>query len=284
MNSKYTFLLFFLITAVIACDFNPSNNDDIIARVGNHQLTRFEIKKLIKSEMTKNDSAIIVDRYINNWAKKKVLLDKAKLNLNDEESNFKRLIKEYEEGLLNNAYKQKLVSQYLDTIVTQSEIEDYYNHNKDNFILSNDILMMKYAVFPTNVSNKEDLITLMKSNDSIDLKKLENICYQFSYKFGLSDSTWIKLSEMRKRLPELNEISDENFLKSGNFIEKQDSINLYLTRVLNIRRKKEISPMQFVNHRIKNIILNKRKLKLLREMEEQMLVDAIKKGEFEIFK
>ena len=276
------FTLFVLIYTLISCNINSNLDDEnIIARVGDEYLYVSDIDKLLKENMSELDSTRAVNLYINRWAKRKVIFNKALLNLKDEETSFERLIDEYRESLITNAYRQKIVDQYLDTIISKEVILDFYNNNNDMFLLSTDLIIIKYADFPVNISNKAELLKLMKSNSIDDNKNLENFCYTFSTKFGVNDSTWIDLNQLRLNMPELKNISEYSLLKKDNFIEIQDSLNLYLARVLDVRKKHSVAPLPYIDNRVEAIILNKRKLELLRNIESKIFDDAINKREFE---
>ena len=280
-----SFSLLVLIVILSSCNSNSSKqHGNVVARVGESYLYEGDIAKLIKTDMSKSDSALVVDRYINRWARKKIILQKAELNLSSEEANFNRLIAEYREGLITSAYRQKLVSQYLDTTITDIDIEEFYETHKSNFVLNNDLVMVKYVNFPANISDKRNIIKMIKSDDIDDFNKLEALCYQFSNRFGISDSSWIPLNDLKMKMPELKEVKKKQLLKKGSFIEIQDSLHLYLTRILDVKKKKEIAPLPFVDERIRNIILNKRKLELISSMEKQLMEDAIKNRQFETFK
>ena len=286
MFGKYiSFNLLVLVVILSSCNSSSSRQQgDAVARVGDSYLYEGDIIKLIKNDMSESDSALVVDGYINRWASKKIILKKAELNLSAEEANFNRLIAEYREGLITSAYRQKLVSQYLDTTVTDIDIEEFYDANKSNFVLNNDLVMVKYVNFPANISDKRNIVKMIKSDDIDDFNKLEALCYQFSNRFGISDSSWIPLNDLKMKMPELKKVKKNQLLKKGSFIEIQDSLHLYLTRILDVRKKKDIAPLSFVDERIRIIILNKRKLELISSTEKQLVEDAIKNREFETFK
>jgi len=279
----FIFLLIF--SSLFSCEKSENKErGDVIARVGNYYLYEGDVNKLVKEEMSSSDSTLIIDSYINRWARKKIILNKAELNLSAEEANFNRLIEEYRVGLITSAYRQKLVDQYLDTAITSSDIKEFYEVNKSNFVLNNDLVMLRYVIFPINISEKKSIIKMMKSNKKVDFLKLEALCYQFSNRFSISDSSWMPLNELKMKIPELKKVRKNRLLKKDSFIELQDSLNLYLTRVINVKRKKDIAPLSFVDEHIHNIIMNKRKLELMRTMEDQLIEDAIKNRQFETFK
>ena len=234
-------ILLVLIVIISSCDSSSGKHQGtVVARVGESYLYEGDIIKLIKNDMSESDSALVVDRYINRWARKKIILHKAELNLSSEEANFNRLIAEYREGLITSAYRQKLVSQYLDTTVTDIDIKEFYDSNKSNFVLNNDLVMVKYVNFPVNISDKRSIIKMIMSDDIEDFNKLEVLCYQFSNRFGISDSSWIPLNDIKMKMPELKKVKKKQLLKKGSFIEIEDPLNLYLTRILDVKKKRDI--------------------------------------------
>jgi len=57
----------------------------------------------------------------------------------------------------------------------------------------------------------------------------------------------------------------------------------YIVRFKDFRIKETISPLSLERDRIRNIILNKRKMELINKMREDLYNNALKKRDFEIF-
>jgi hypothetical protein len=73
------------------------------------------------------------------------------------------------------------------------------------------------------------------------------------------------------------------FLKSYNYYETNDHEFLYFLKIEAYKISDNVSPVEFVNSDIKNIILNKRKVELARKLEEEVYENATKRKDFEIF-
>jgi len=84
-------------------------------------------------------------------------------------------------------------------------------------------------------------------------------------------------------MPLFREITKSQFLKKGYFIQKEDSLSLYLVAVKDVLNRNEIAPKSYISPTIKQMILHQRKLLLLRNIEETLIDDARKKQEFEIY-
>ena len=72
-------------------------------------------------------------------------------------------------------------------------------------------------------------------------------------------------------------------LKKSNFVRLQDSIGVYLIQVQDALEKGDDAPLEYVRPTIQQIILNKRKLDLIKKLEADITKDAIKNNDFEIY-
>ena len=127
---------------LISCDLfdvqeKQRTNNEILAIVNTEKFFKKDLTILLPQNINKIDSQLLVKSYIQDWAIKKLLLKKAENNSSLETVNqIDDLVKDYKESLLINNYKEQLVKQKLDTIVTEKELEAYYLLNKENFKLN----------------------------------------------------------------------------------------------------------------------------------------------------
>ena len=75
----------------------------------------------------------------------------------------------------------------------------------------------------------------------------------------------------------------DRFLRSNKYIEQQDSTYRYFVYLRNFRSASEEAPLEYIENNIKSIILNKRKVQFLNEMENDIYNDALKRGDFNIY-
>ncbi len=99
----------------------------------------------------------------------------------------------------------------------------------------------------------------------------------------LNDSIWIKYSDLINEIPILKTEDKQLFLKKDHFIQKEDSLSLYLVTIKKVLKSNEIAPKSYITPAIKQMILHQRKLLLLRNIEETLIKDATKKKQFEIY-
>lgn len=114
---------------------------------------------------------------------------------------------------------------------------------------------------------------LYRSNTEDDIKVLDNIAYQAAVKYDYFNDRWIPFSLIMKELPEPI-INPENFLRNNRYIEVNDGTYAYLIHIREVIHRGEISPMSYEYENIRNILLNKRRQRLILDLESKIYNDA----------
>lgn len=270
---------------MVSCDYfalKKSDENPALAKVYEEYLYLNDLKSVIPKQISKEDSLVFVNNFINNWARQKLLLKKAKINLNEEKLTFDKLVTQYKEDLYINKYKEAVVKQYLDTLVTDGDISIFYDNNQENFRLNEILVQLKYIQFGNDVLNPKEFIKLFKSENKEDLEMLDDLSLQLK-SASLNDSIWIRYSDVLNKIPFLKSEDPDRILKKLNIIENKDSLGLYLVAIKDVLKRNDFAPISYIAPTIKEIILHKRKLSLIKKIEETLTEDAIKNKEFEIF-
>ncbi|WP_367180223.1 peptidyl-prolyl cis-trans isomerase [uncultured Lacinutrix sp.] len=269
----------------MSCKFFKSSTDEnAIARVNEAYLYQDDILDILPENYTKEDSTIIVNDYINRWATEQLLVNGATLNLEEStQKDFDRLVKQYRSDLYSKAYLEALVYKSLDTLVTSQEAEAYYENNKEAFKLNEDLIKFRYINLDNNRLDLSDIKEKFKRYNLSDKKHLDSIAIQFR-SYSLNDSAWIRLDQAIIKIPVITTENKNELLKKSNFIQLKDSLGLYLMQINEVQTRNSIAPLEYVNPTINQIVINKRKLELIRQLEKDITKDAIKNKQFEIYK
>jgi hypothetical protein len=280
------FLKYFLLAVVVqSCNYFTIKDEtkEAVARVNDSYLYKDDLLKVITTTgISAQDSILITNNYINNWIKQQLLLSKAQLNLENKADVFEDLVKKYRQDLYINSYKEAVVNEYLNKEITEEDIDIFYNENNQNFKLNEELVQFKFIKVGKDVYNKNELIKLFKSNKKEDLLTLqaEELALKSQH---FNDSVWIKYSDFLNEMPVFKTVDKKDFLKKGEFIQKEDSLSLYLVAVKDVLKRNEIAPKSYITPTIEQMILHQRKLLLLRNIEETLIEDAKKKQQFEIY-
>jgi hypothetical protein len=276
-------LLIAVILFLAACsDYNKKSDEEPVARVFDRYLYPDAIRDIMPANISSSDSVIIARDFIEKWIKKQLLLNKAELNLTEEEKNVDNEIESYKTSLLIYKYEQSLIKQKLDTFVSSTEINKYYNENSSNFLLNDNLVKAIFLKVPRTSPEIWKVRRWYKSTKEADIDKLEDYCYQYAVKYDYFDDNWIYFSEIEKSLP-IKIDNPEYYLKYRKYIEIKDSTFHYFVNIKDYRLVGAVSPLEIVSRNIRNIILNKRKIRLIRELESNIYNDALNRNNFTIY-
>jgi hypothetical protein len=201
----------------------------------------------------------------------------------NKQAEFDKLVEQYKKDLYTKAYLEALVKKSIDTIVAKTEANEFYQNNKETFKLNDELIKFRYISLPISAANTDDISKRLTRFSSKDKKFLDSISVQFK-SYSLNDSIWIKASQVSKKIPVVNSENKNELLKKSNFIQLKDSIGLYLMQISDVRLQNDYAPLAYVYPTIKQIIINKRKLELIKQLEKDITKDAIKNDQFEIYK
>ncbi|WP_419210919.1 peptidyl-prolyl cis-trans isomerase [Maribacter sp. X9] len=254
-----------------------------IARVGDSYLYQEDLAPLITENMSKGDSASFAVNYINNWASDQLLLSRAKINLSEDKlGEYDALVDDYRTDLYTRAYKEALVSQAADSLITQKQLETFYEQGKENFKLKERIARLRFVALPKNFMNKDEVGKRLKRFTPEDVRYLDSIGVQFN-KLNFNDSIWVRYARIFEEIPPINVDNADKYLKKSQFFELEDSIGVYLGKIEEIKDINEIAPLSFIKPTIEQVLLSRRKIDYLRKLETELLDEAIKDKEFEVF-
>tara|TARA_R110002050_G_scaffold109799_1_gene221435 strand:+ start:178537 stop:179391 length:855 start_codon:yes stop_codon:yes gene_type:complete len=280
---KFFGYIAFIALLISSCSSEPEPKEDrvAIAKVYSKVLYEDEVFSQIPTDASAEDSNSIRNSYINTWIDRQLMVHQAELNLSEKEQDVTSKLEKYRNDLLIFSYQNQLLLQKLDTNVSATEIEVYYQENKSRFGLVDYIVKAMYLKLDSaSVKNKKIRKWLMSDNDD-DHEKLDAFCYMHSASFSI-DEEWIYLNELLDKVPIVT-YNKEQLLKNKKLIEFFDNGNLYLVRIVDYKLKDGLSPLSLEQENIKSIILNNRKLQFLENLKTDIYQKAKNKQEIEVF-
>lgn len=278
----------FIITLLLAgictsCQyFVKSGNGEAVARVNDRYLYQSDLADAVPEGTGPDDSAVIARRYIDTWVKEQLLLHRAEQALSAEQKDFDKQIDEYRTSLLIYSYRQKLLTQKLDTVIGNEEIREYYENNLNNFILSQDIVKASFVKVPLTAPDMDDVRRWSRSGQSEDLDNLEKYSLNYAEKFDTFDNSWVYFSRIREQIP-LAISNTSRYLRYNRNIETSDSLFHYFLHIEDHKPEGEVAPLELVQKDIRNILLNKRKIRFFQELESRVYTEGMNRNQFEIY-
>jgi len=253
-----------------------------VARSYDQFLYPEDLKGVVPVGVTGDDSTQLVRAYMEQWLRQQALLYHARRNVNINTDRLDRQVEEYKNGLVVYEYEQALVSQKLDTVVTDDEIRQYYDARDELFILRQPILKVSYIQLRNDAPELERVKRLFASTDFEEQDVLAKYCAMYASQYALHDTSWHYVDELEKKIP-LSKIGEDNYSQKGRIFEIIENNELYLIILHDSKLREARSPLPLVRGQIRNLILNKRKIDLIDRMQRSIVADARERNNIEIY-
>ena len=277
-----TYPLFISITLLIlSCsNINNDNSNDLIARAGENFLYQNDLP----SFSSRQDSLLRYKNFVELWAKEKLLYDLSLTNLSQSKKNeLDLLIEKFKIDLYINSYKDLIVNSRIDSIVTNEEIESYYNANIDNFTLNETLLKYRYLKVPSDNININRIRRYIQRLSNDDRDFLDSLNFQFA-ELKVNDSVWFAERDVISSIEFINQTNKSNFMRVNRLYEIKDDQYINYFIVKDLLKSGNIPPLSYLYDRIKLNIINQRRVDLIKNINKEILNDALKSSKYEIYK
>ena len=265
------------------CDYYQKNSKEVVvAECYGKYLYESDLVGIVPEGTTIMDSIQRVSTFIDSWVRRQVLIHQAENNLNMEELDLKKQMDEYRNSLVIYAYESQLINQKLDTIVTEDEIAEYYEQNKEDFQLRNTMVRVAYVILDEGNKQEEMFRKLMSDPDTLLLQNIDVLASYYAVKSHLDVDQWMRLDELTNIIP-IEIFNAESFLKKNKFVCFDMNEYTYMVRFVEYLLEESISPLDMVRTNIKSVILAQRKKALLDKMQTSVYEKAKRDRAFEVY-
>jgi len=282
MNRKLIFLLIFAVFA--GCRQNDNSmRRTAIARAGSTTLYFDEIPVDMLEGISGADSSAFIQSYINSWAKRELMFQKAAANMTPEIRNdIERQLQETRRNLMIYEYQRQMMIQKMDTVISEEELAGYYATNSNSLKLTSNIVKALFIKLPVETPDISRIRKLARSENQKDQQELESLCYQFAEKFDDFNEQWVTLDRLSLEIGE--DIGDqENFLRRNTFYEKSEPSSVCFITFSDYRLRGSLAPFEYVRDDIKRIIWNSRRIDFIQNLEDGIYDEALKENSFKIY-
>lgn len=282
MRLSSLFITLLLAFAVTSCLETGTDKGLLVAKCYDKRLYDSDLAGITTPGMSPTDSIERTKNFIDNWINQQIILHQAEQSLRNDQLDFSEELNTYRNSLVVYAFETQIIEQQLDTVVTDDEIEQYYEQNKDNFHLRHDMVKAAYAIVKTSSKSVKTLRELLSDKDTLMIQQFNDIAEKEAIQFSSDIDTWVRLDDFISIIP-LEIYNPKNFFKKNKFISFEDNENTILVRFDDYLLQDDISPLEVEHDDIKSLILLKRKQELLRQMNTDLYNQAKKDNAFEVY-
>ena len=283
MNKTGIVVFFGLLTSCHSFQPKEGNSENPIARVNEAKLFPSDLVGLIPSNSTVDDSIRYTQKYVNDWVRKQLIIDKARSELDLNEAEIDQKVRDYRFALTRSAFEKQYIDKHLDENISDEEIQEYYQNHSEDFILKQNIVRCIFTQVPMEAPQKNRFEKNMRAYPKSDKDDLKNHATQFANRAHLDDSVWVDFDEVIGGTPFELILNKNRILRTRTYLQESDETYDYYLRILEYMTVDDISPLEFVRKNIIDILINKRKIALKKELEDKIYNEAIEKNAFEIF-
>ncbi len=251
-----------------------TGKEEIVASVNEIELTKSDAKVLMDNLGYNSNSKTDWSLFLETWSTQEAL----RQELEQSNPNASRLISlkadAYKGELAKFYLEEKMILSELDSVVSEKDIERYFETNKSSFSLQDYLVTALYIKIPKGVKVEDKIkIAFLLKNDK-DLTQVNSYAKLYAENFYFDDEQWIYFNELTKDIP-LKQYNIDNIVLNRTKTYFSDDEYTYFLNIIDYRLKDEVPPLEFLKPQIKEIILSKR-VNNLREKQENKLLQSIK--------
>lgn len=269
-----------ILCLLCACNRTSDDTREIIAKTETQTLYKDDIIDLLPVSLSEQDSVEFVKSAVEQWLRFTLLYEKAVDNIRDNDSSLAKQVDLFRKELYINTYEQLFLQQKLDTLIPQKEIDAYYAKHKNEYLLDHSVVKPILIVFPLQRTTEiETVKKLFFPKKTMDIDALKDYCFQHCQKFSFSNQ-WVEINALKQELP--LEVRNESF-PVGKSLQFQDTANVYFVRIEEQLNVGNSMPVELAHDKIAKILLQNRKVELLKNMRNRVYQDATHKKQYEVF-
>lgn len=265
---KHLFIFFVSLVVFSSCQpKGPAAGDSsqLLASVFEKNLYLSNLDGMLPEGSTQEDSTMIINAFVDRWVKNALLQREAEKSI-PKDLNIDNLVRDYRASLVQHNYEATLIAERLDSTVSKEELNDFYQHNKEQYQLDKPIIQCRFIKIKRPVADSKKLRTLWNSEEDVDREALIAFCNENAEQYILEDSIWYQLEDISKEMPD-GTLTAQNIQYRKEFTQK-DSDYQYFFELMALKNKKEIAPLTYIEKQARKVILHNRKIKLIEAAKE----------------
>lgn len=273
-------LLFLVLWSCQTTDKNSIPQEEPLAVVFDQALYLSDLDGIFPYAATAVDSSLVIKSFVNRWVKEMLFLHEAEQNINPQ-INIEKLVQDYRSSLLRASYEKEFINNTLDSTVTSAQLSDFYEASKEQFILETPIVRFLFLKIPEPILDERKLRRELENADDQSIESLKKYALQEAETMFLELHVWKDLDQVIQLLP--SGVVTPSNISYKKYFSKRFEGYLYLLKVIEYREAKTIAPLSYVEGQAKKIILHNRKVEILNQKKEALLMEGLRKQNVQFY-
>lgn len=254
-----------------------------LVKVGENYLYQEDLQMVMPMGITGKDSVDFAKEFIRNWVEDILLYQKAEGNIPDN-ARINELVASYRRALVMHTFQEELVNQEVGNVITEDEIETYYQSHALAFKAEYPYVKGLYLKVPLKAKNLSSVQTLYKQNTQDAIDKLEKIGISNAVDYDYFFDRWLPVPEIASKMPLKELASDADYLNKHRNIEVKDSTYCYFLHVEDYIPMDNALPLEYARNEIKEILINMKRVDFINNMRNDLYEKASANNEVIYYK
>lgn len=272
------FLLLFFLLCTSCGDQKGEHKhrvENLLVEIDGNFLYKEDLQKVLPAGLSKDDSLLFAENYIRNWIEDVLLYDKAKANIPDN-TEIDKLVENYRKALIVHTYQQELINQRLSPNLPEQDIADFYEKNKNLFVLERPLIKGLFIKVPLGAPQLNEVRRWYKTETHEAVENLEKYSLQHAISYDYFYDKWVAVSDVLGKIP-IKEENPEEYINANRHVELQDTAFCYFLNVTEYLKKGDEEPYDFARTMAKDMLMNLRKVDFIREIKADLYKEATRK-------
>ncbi|MEM7659241.1 MAG: hypothetical protein AAF399_24180 [Bacteroidota bacterium] len=254
----------------------PLDRGQVVASFGDKDLYTEDLNAFLPDSLRGEDSTRAVGGFIDAWVKREAIAQQAMGEMGPVAAEIEARVDAYRQALIENEYAQLLIDQHSEKfIVSESDIENYYNKYPEKFVARTNFY--QYFYVKTAKAYQYRVVTLMRSNEEEKRQELiewstENASV---YKLDSAYVTEETLMSVSDGFQQFGDIRRASKTTPYPYYHREEGVTYYdFFRMLDEIKPGEQLPLSLCRDQIINIIRNQRKEALIDQSTANLVQQA----------
>ena len=246
-----------------------------LVEVDGNFLYKEDLMSVLPVGLSKDDSILFAEHYIRSWAEEILLYEKAANNIPDN-VDVDKLVENYRKALIMHTYQQELINQKLTNDISEQEIADYYEKNKELFKLESPLIKGLFIKVPLTAPQLNNVRRWYKTEKQDAVESLEKYSLQNAVKYEYFYNKWVPVTDVLDLIP-LKEASPEQYVDKHRHVELKDTAFYYFLNVSDYRGAGEEKPYEFARSEVKDLLVNQKRVNFMEQVKNDLYQQAVSK-------
>ena len=262
-----------LVLLATSCSLFQSRGD-VLARIGKDVLYKSEVEKLVPEGTSSQDSAYMVDQYVQSWALVRLMTMKALEQLTPDERDISKEIESFRNDLLSFRYEKMFMESRIDTAVSPEQVKDYYEAHPESFKYDYPVVKARYIVINSRSPYYSNIKELYKSKDEDKVAELSELSRSYAERYEDYGGRYVPIPQLAKDVGMMVSDLEEISAKQNYYIlegEQKNTLIFFIDRYA----PQSLTPLEYNEEKIKDAIISIRKQEILSKLEQDLLKEAL---------